>query len=102
MNTAYRIYLGARNTESRTFSPREIEAVETILNEHFHGWTTAQAVGSWQGATEEAMVITVTTRAARQGPESARAAIENCATRLKDQLGQESVMLETGGGVSFL
>lgn len=101
MNLAYRIYLGARNTQSRVFSPQDVEIVEAILNEHFQGWTTAKAAGSWLGKTEETLVITVTSRGIRAGDSSALDAIEACATRLKEYLGQESVMIEEGGAARF-
>lgn len=102
MDTAYRIYLGARNTESRTFSPRDEARVEEILDEHFHGWTTAPGAGRWKESTEEMRVITLTPRSAKRGAASAAASIEDCARRLKEHLGQEAVMLEQGGTVTFL
>lgn len=101
-NTAHRIYLGARNTVNRAFSDRDVALVEAVLNDHFEGWTTAQATGCWQGRTEETLVITVTTKATKRGPSETAAAIELCARRLRDHLGQESVMLEQGGPVTFV
>lgn len=102
MNLAYRIYLGARNTESRRFSPRDLEIVEGILNEFFQGWTTARALGSWEGKTEETALITVTTRGVKPGALAPKAAVEACARKLKAHLGQESVLIEVGGATTFL
>lgn len=101
MNLAYRIYLGARNTESRVFSPHDIAVVESILDEHFQGWTTAKAIGSWLGETEEALVITVTSKGIKSPQIAPLTCIEACAGRLKDHLGQESVMIEEGGASRF-
>jgi hypothetical protein len=117
MNTAYRLYLGARNIGSRVFSERDLAMVEAILNEHFHGWTTAKAIGRWRGKTEETLVITFTSegiKMPRTGPsadhapaetmidaKSASAALERCVAQLKEHLGQESVLLEQGGPVGI-
>jgi hypothetical protein len=68
MDTAYRLYLGARNIGSRAFSERDIALVEAILNEHFHGWTTVKAIGRWKGKTEEALVITFTSHGIKTSP----------------------------------
>jgi hypothetical protein len=112
MDTAYRLYLGARNIGSRAFSDRDIALVEAILNEHFHGWTTVKAIGRWKGKTEEALVITFTSHGIKTPPtnnanppdgavdtESARATLASCVNQLKMHLGQESVLLEQGGAV---
>jgi hypothetical protein len=117
MNTAYRLYLGARNIGSRAFSERDLALVEAILNEHFHGWTTAKAIGRWKGKTEEALVITFTSQGIKTSPsggaaaadtlaetidaKTASAALERCVARLKEHLGQESVLLEQGGAVGI-
>lgn len=101
MNIASRLYLGARNIGSRCFSVSDLAAVERILNEHFHGWTTVKAVGRWQGRTEETLVITFTTHGVKPIAETTRATVEICVGRLKDHLGQESVMLEEGGTVGM-
>ena len=112
MDTAYRLYLGARNIGSRAFSDRDIALVEAILNEHFHGWTTVKAIGRWKGKTEEALVITFTSHGIKAlqtdqtnsasgvaDTESARATLASCVNQLKTHLGQESVLLEQGGSV---
>ena len=107
MDTAYRLYLGARNIGSRRFSAKDIAAVEAILNEHFHGWTTVKAVGRWQGKTEETLVITFTSHGIKNaapspddaGDANAAHVVERCVRSLKDHLGQESVLLEKGGSV---
>ncbi len=102
MDTAYRIYLGARNTGDRTFSPDDEARVEAILDEHFHGWTTFAGAGRWRGRDEEIRVITLSPRAAKKGANTAAASVETCARRLKEHLGQEAVMRELGGAVAFL
>ena len=109
MDTAYRLYLGARNIGSRRFSAQDIATVEAILNEHFHGWTTVKAVGRWQGKTEETLVITFTSHGIKNADPSAddtagakaSEVVERCVRRLKDHLGQESVLLEQGGAVGI-
>lgn len=101
MNLAYRIYLGARNAERRAFSPRDIAIVEDILNAHFQGWTTVKAVGCWLGETEETLVITITGKGVKSPEVAVQTCIEACARRLKDHLGQESVMIEEGGTSRF-
>jgi len=113
MNTAYRLYLGARNIGSCRFSREDLANVEAILNEYFHGWTSAKAVGRWQGKTEETLVITFTSQVLRSSsgrsdestPQArtrpAEAALECCVRRLKEHLGQESVLLEQGGAVDL-
>lgn len=114
MDTAYRLYLGARNIGSRAFSERDLALVEAILNEHFHGWTTVKAIGRWKGKTEEALVITFTSHgiktpeadkahagAGAVDAESARATLASCVNQLKKHLGQESVLLEQGGAVGI-
>lgn len=104
MDTAYRLYLGARNIGSRRFSDHDLSTVEAILNEHFHGWTTVKAVGRWQGKTEETLVITFTRQgvkpvASSAGAADAKASVERCVGRLKAHLGQEAVLLEEGGSI---
>jgi hypothetical protein len=114
MDTAYRLYLGARNIGSRAFSERDLALVEAILNEHFHGWTTVKALGRWKGKTEEALVITFTSHGIKTAQthkavaadgaldaESARATLASCVNQLKKHLGQESVLLEQGGAVGI-
>ncbi len=101
MNLAYRLYLGARNNARHAFSPEDIAAVETILGEHFLGWTSARAVGRWRDQNEETLIITVTSRGLRPADDPAPACLARCARRLKDLLGQESVMIEEGGATRF-
>lgn len=102
MDLAHRLYLGARNSGSRRFSPQDLAAVETTLDAVFHGWTTVKGVGRWRGETEETLVITFTTRSIKPAAETNAVALENCVRRLKELLGQEAVLLEQGGPVGVL
>lgn len=79
MNLAYRIYLGARNSARRRFSPDDVARVERVLDEFFQGWTTTRASGSWLGRTEETLILTVTTRGLRDESATPLATIEACA-----------------------
>jgi len=101
MNRVYRIYLGARSTPSRTFSPRDNATVEGILNRYFKGWTIVAATGSWEGVSEESRVITVTTDPSAIQLGAGKTPIESCAKQLKGTLQQAAVMLEEGGLVTL-
>ncbi|MFA6962732.1 MAG: hypothetical protein WC205_18395 [Opitutaceae bacterium] len=102
MNRVYRLYVGARNTANRTFSPRDIEVMEAVLNRYFMGWTCVSSTGCWNGKTEESRIITVTTDGIQQGQLVGKTPIQSCANQLMGHFKQDAVMLEEGGNVSIL
>lgn len=102
MNRVYRLYVGARNTPNRTFSPRDLKVLEDVLNRYFLGWTHVSSTGCWNGQTEESRIITVTTDGVRQGPLVGKTPIQSCANQLMGHFKQDAVMLEEGGIASIL
>src|ERR1017187_8763736 len=101
-STAWRIYVGARNTSNRTFLPNDDRTIKNILDRYFKGWTLQEAKGSWDGKTEESRIITVTDDPTRVAVGAGSSPIESCAAQIKGHLAQTAVMYERGGTVSIL
>lgn len=76
----YRIY-----TE---WTPEYGETVDAIIGEHFDGFTTYLALGSWKGQREDAYVVEILTHGGPAGYEKVRAAASN----IRAANGQESVL----------
>lgn len=59
MHTVHRVYIGARNTPSHKFLPRDEIEIARILKKYLREWTLADATGYWNGVAEETLILTV-------------------------------------------
>src|SRR5690554_4915097 len=98
LNKAYRIYVGARNTQNHTFTTRDSDILQSIVSQYFSGWTIVESIGYWDGSVESSRIITVFTSSSTGYSKSP---VEACASQLRGNLKQYAVAVEEGGLVSI-
>lgn len=96
-----RIYLGARGTHGRVFTPQDEKIMHDVLGRFFHGWTIQKGEGHWQGESEETRVITVVDAGANHR-EPGTNTLRRCAEALKAALQQASLLVENKGSATEL
>lgn len=102
MNRLYRIYLGARNTDHRKFTPGDHKQLDKVLSRYFKGWTKVSAMGSWCEDQEESCIITVSTDPHSLQNNVGKDPIHSMSKQLKQHFGQFAVMIEDGGQTILL
>ncbi len=88
-----RIYIGLSSKKLQR--EIEIEEVEEIISKHFSASTIQQSTGFYNGEREESLIITIIKCCRWEEPkENFRKKINNLILQLRDDLGQESILVE--------
>jgi len=92
-NAIARVYIGlSSNIKQRKY---EIEDVENILANHFDGVTLQESVGFYNGEEERILTVTIINCCRwEESKEIFRDKINNLVTQLRQDLGQESILVE--------
>lgn len=76
-------YIGHNNKTQEL----EIEKIESIVSNHFEGFTASEVIGYWRGSKERTLKVEVIT-------DETPAKLSKIGKELRDKLEQESVLME--------
>lgn len=99
---AYRIFVGARNTQNHSILPGDDAIIRRTLGRYFNGWTIQKAEGIWEDVPEETRLIHVVAHKDNYTAVAGKKPFESCIAQLKNDMKQHAIMVEEGGTVSFL
>lgn len=92
-NAIVRIYIGL--SSSKLQREINIEEVEEIISKHFNSATLQESMGFYKGEKERSLIITIINCCSwKDQTERFQEKISNLASQLKDDLGQESILVE--------
>lgn len=88
-----RIYVGLNS--NKTQRDIEVEEVEEIISKHFSASTLQPSTGYYEGLKEKSLIVTIINCCRWVEPnEKFRNRINNLVLQLRDDLGQESILVE--------
>ncbi len=88
-----RLYIGL--SSSKLYREILVEEVEEIISRHFKAATVQESTGFYEGEKERSLIITIINCCRWKEPEEGfREKINNLASQLKNDLGQESILVE--------
>ena len=92
-NAIVRVYIGL--SSSKLQREIEIEEVEEIISKHFDSATLQESIGFYEGEKERSLIITIVNCCSWEDQtERFQEKINNLALELKNDLGQESILVE--------